>query len=140
MHQPYPLATAVETQEAPSTIAPVEPALMSELLTNVDERGQVTVRCRYTSELGDLIRIWQSTFLICYHTGHRSELLHAEGITYAPYWMRVPENASMEFTLVFAPLPRECTVFDLIEVIPQPGGFHVSGIARNSRDLYHVDI
>ena len=140
MYQLVPCATAVETPSAPAVAAPIEPALANELLSNIDERGQVTVRCRYTSELGDLIRIWQSTFLVCYHTGHRSELVHAEGITYAPYWMRVPENMPMEFTLVFAPLPRECTVFDLMEVIPQPGGFHVPSIARNSRDLYHVEI
>lgn len=133
-------SSTVDAPVLPLIVEPVEPALLSELIANVDERGQVTVRCRFTSEQGDLIRIWRTTFLVCYHTGHRSELLHAEGIAYAPEWMRVPQNSPMEFTLVFAPLPRDCSAFDLVEVIPQPGGFHVPGIVRNSRDLYHVDI
>ncbi len=134
------LSSGIEAPAAPLIVEPVEPALLSELIAELDERGQVTVRCRFTSDQGDLIRIWRSTFLVCYHTGHRSELVHAEGIAYAPEWMPVPQNSPMEFTLVFAPLPRDCVVFDLMEVIPQPGGFHVPSIARNRRDLYHVDV
>lgn len=116
----------------------MEPALKSELLTNVDERGQVTVRCRFDSHAFNLVRIWPSTFLVCAHTGHRSELLLADGIAMAPQWMPVLPGMAAEFVLVFAPLPRECSMFDLVEVIPQAGGFHVPAIARNRRDLYDV--
>ncbi|MFN8350902.1 MAG: hypothetical protein U0U25_05505 [Flavobacteriales bacterium] len=125
---------------APVTVEPVEPALREELLADVDERGQVTVCCRVPAGVTDMVRIWRSTYLICRATGHRSALVHAEGISYAPYWTRVPRSEELHFTLVFTPLPAECIVFDLIEQIPQPGGFVVHGIIRNERDLYHVEI
>jgi hypothetical protein len=122
---------------APVTVEPVEPALREELLAAVDERGQVTVRCRI--DHGGHVRIWRSTYLVCRTTGHRSELLHADGITLAPMWMAVPP-AGLCFTLVFSPLPPACGVFDLIEVVDGAGGFAVHGIARNAQDLYHVVI
>lgn len=121
----------------PVTVEPVEPALREELLSAVDERGQVTVRCRI--DHGGHVRIWRSTYLVCRSSGHRSELLHADGITLAPMWMPVPAGG-LFFTLVFSPLPPECGVFDLIEEVDGPGGFAVYGIGRNARDLYHVEL
>ncbi len=135
-----PIASLVEVTEAPVVLEPIEPALKEELLTNIDERGQVTVRCRFDSAEFNLIRIWRSTYLVCYDTGHRSELLYADGIAIAPQWMPVLPGAAAMFTLVFAPLPKECSAFDLIEDIPQPGGFHVAGIGRNRRDMYEVGV
>jgi hypothetical protein len=31
-------------------------------------------------------------------------------------------------------------VFDLVEEIPQPGGFVIKNIRRNETDVYHIDI
>lgn len=133
-------ASVVEAPVAPTIAEPIEPALKEELLTNIDERGQVTVRCRFDSAEFNLIRIWRSTYLVCYDTGHRSELLHADGIAVAPQWMPVLPGSAAMFTLVFAPLPKECSAFDLVEDIPQAGGFHVAGIGRNRRDMYEVGV
>lgn len=130
----------VDIPEAPAIAEPIEPALREELLTHIDERGQVTVRCSFASHDFNLIRIWRSTCLICYDTGQRSELLYADGIAIAPQWMPVLPGSPVRFTLVFAPLPRACSYFDLLEDIPQAGGFHVAGIRRNERDLYEVEI
>lgn len=44
------------------------------------------------------------------------------------------------FTLVFSGLPKDCKMFDLIEVIPEEGGFHVKEIRRNESDIYRVKI
>ncbi|MPN29566.1 hypothetical protein SDC9_177019 [bioreactor metagenome] len=44
------------------------------------------------------------------------------------------------FTLVFSGLPDECTTFDLIEEIPEEGGFFVPNIKRNGTDVYRVII
>jgi hypothetical protein len=140
MNATHPRATMVDAPAAPPVVDPIEPALKEELLTKIDERGQVTVRCRFDSADFNLIRIWRSTYLVCYDTGHRSELLHADGIAIAPQWMPVLPGAAAMFTLVFAPLPKECSVFDLVEDIPQAGGFHVAGIGRNRRDMYEVRI
>jgi hypothetical protein len=56
-----------------------------------------------------------------------------------PHWTHVA-NGSHTFTLFFEALPGSCTVFDLMEVIPQEGGFLVQGIVRNETDVYRVEI
>ncbi|MEO8589079.1 MAG: hypothetical protein ABI432_06915 [Flavobacteriales bacterium] len=133
--------TAVEAPPAPPCpIERVAPMLRTELCAEVDERGQVTVHCALPIGPFDCIRIWPSTYLVCRHTGHRSPLLHAEGIPFAPIWLQVPPGRAVCFTLLFAGLPKHCVLFDLVEEIEDPGGFHVPGILRNEMDVYRVDI
>lgn len=87
-----------------------------------------------------LIRIWKSTYLIDQHSVNRAALLHAENITYAPVWTLVPPGQAYTFLLIFEGLSKSCRIFNLVEDIPQPGGFFVSGICRNRQDVYHVDV
>lgn len=87
-----------------------------------------------------LVRIWKSTFLIDKSSGNKSALVHAENITFAPVWTIVPKNFSYTFLLIFHALPKSCTVFDLAEQIPQPGGFFIADIARNRSDVYHLNL
>ena len=107
----------------------------------VQEEGQVIVHCLYASISGlDGIRIWPSTYLYDNSSDHRSNLVHAENISYFPQWtwVGVGEN---HFTLVFSGLPKSCTSFDLIEDCNgSPGAFKVNGIARNNQDVYYVRI
>jgi hypothetical protein len=42
--------------------------------------------------------------------------------------------------LIFSALPKDCSHFDLIEEIPEPGEFRVSNISRNKSDVYHLII
>jgi hypothetical protein len=42
--------------------------------------------------------------------------------------------------LIFAGLSKAVKVFDLVEEIPQPGGFVIKNIRRNETDVYHIDI
>lgn len=118
----------------------VDPLLRAELLTDLEERGQVTVHCSFTAGIMDGLRIWPTTFLVCRLSGHHSPLLHAEGIPYAPTWRHLSVGEHTSFTLLFAGLPRDCVLFDLVEVIPEDGGFHVPGILRNALDVYRVEI
>lgn len=90
--------------------------------------------------MGNLIRIWKSTYLFDKDSGHKSELLFSENITLFPYWTEVPPMKDFWFTLVFSSLPKDCTQFDLEEVIPESGGFFVKNIKRNSSDIYRVKI
>jgi hypothetical protein len=135
----------VETGE-PAVIPVEKPAvrldegLLEEILSQVREEGVVIVHCSYTSEFGESIRIWNSTFLIDKGSGSRSEMLHALNITIAPVWMAVPGGTTARFTLIFAALPKTCEIFDLFEDIPQSGGFMVQGIRRNKSDVYNVVI
>ena len=105
------------------------------------EQSHVYVHCYFNNTVKDmLIRIWKSTFLVDKGSVHRSKLVHAENISFAPQWTNVPENGLFQFLLIFEALPKGCEMFDLLEDIPQPGGFFVTSIARNKKDVYHVYI
>lgn len=113
---------------------------LDETLTEVREERQVIVHCSLIdAEPGMLVRIWPSTYLVDCHTGNRAALIHAENISTAPLWTRLSGN-SYNFTLVFSALPAGCVMFDLREIIPEPGGFEVTHILRNHSDVYRVEL
>lgn len=114
--------------------------MKDELLTEMPEEGTVIVHCSFTATFEIGIRIWNSTFLIDKKSGNRSRMLHALDITIAPEWMLVPEGSTARFTLIFAPLPKSCEFFDLLEDIPESGGFFIQNIKREKTDVYHVNI
>lgn len=115
--------------------------LKTEIATMMNEEKQVIVHCSiYAMDFGDAARIWKSTYLIDKHTGEKHGLLFAEGISYAPQWTLIPFNKPLEFTLIFKGLPKSCTLFDMVEIIPEAGGFEVLNINRNKSDVYYVTI
>lgn len=131
-----------KTKEAPS---PTRPEVETEVLTSIDpsslDDSHVYVHCHFQNDgLEMLIRIWRTTFLIDRASGSRSQLVHAENISYAPMWTLIPERKEYTFLLIFSALPKGCTQFDLVEEIAQPGGFFVNNIQRNQQDVYHIDI
>lgn len=134
------------TSTRSATVEPkVKPTVETDVLTQIDpqtlEDSHVYVHCYYKNEMDEmLIRVWRSTYLIDRISGVRSELIHAENISYALQWTVIPGKITFSFLLIFTALPKDCTVFDLLEDIPQAGGFFVSGIKRNALDVYHVDI
>ena len=101
----------------------------------VEEERQTIVHCT----AGDTYayRVWPSTYLIEKGSGKRAKLITAYNISFAPQWTL---NSGKGFTLIFEGLSRECTVFDLVEIIPQEGGFEVRDIARNNSDVYNVEL
>lgn len=138
MNTPYfHTITETEVLPAPMVVPSVDPAIREQLLEQVDECGQVTVRCHLHTDCATMLRIWTNTYLVCRQTGHRSRMIYADGITYMPAWMPVPAGTTT-FILVFETLPDKCEVFDLLEDIPETGGFHVPGVLRNGRDMYDV--
>lgn len=124
----------------------VKPIIAKELLESLqaktEEEKQVIVHCCFPASpfLGNLIRIWHSTYLFDNQSEHKSSLIHAENITIYPNWTPVPFMQDFWFTLIFSGLPRDCKSFDLKEVIPEEGGFFVESIKRNSLDVYRVKI
>lgn len=126
-------------------IPAVKPEISTDVLTSIDPNAltdaYIYVHCHYENEYDEmLIRVWRSTFLIDRNGSSRAQLVHAENISYAPVWTYIPGRQTYTFLLIFSTLPKDCAVFDLVEDIPQAGGFHVSGIARNEQDVYHVTI
>lgn len=122
--------TREEHEEVAEVVAKVE----------MEAERQTIVHCtlpRTEDLLFSLIRIWPTTFLV-QANGVRKALLFQENITLFPYWM--PVRTPHTFTLIFEGLDRDCGIFDLLEEIPQSGGFAVSGIVRNETDVYRVDV
>ena len=127
--------------------APVKarPSVDMDLLASVHPEllndSYVYVHCHFNNTWQDmLIRIWRSTVLIDRGSSARSSLVHAENISYAPQWTLIPDLQPFSFLLIFSGLPKSCQKFDLVEEIPEPGGFFVRNIQRKESDVYHVDI
>lgn len=120
----------------------ISPELLEALQPKIEEEKQVIVHCCFpgTPYSDMLIRIWSSTFLVDESLAHKSTLIHHENISLFPYWTEVSPMKDYWFTLIFSGLPRECTSFDLVEEIPQEGGFRVRNIKRNNTDIYRVKI
>lgn len=129
-------------KEAP---AKAKPEVAVDTLTSIDsetlEDSFVYVHCYFKNAYKDmLIRIWKTTFLVDKTSSARSKLVHAENISFAPQWTQIPDGVTYNFLLIFSGLPKSCRSFDLLEDIPQPGGFFVESIQRNETDVYHIDI
>lgn len=103
---------------------------------------QVIVHCSLvtpaTMDIG--IRIWPSTFLLDNNSDHKSKLIHQENIPMMPNWKSIPAGKEYRFTLFFSGLPKSCSKFHMIELIPQSGGFEVLNIIRNQTDVYDVKL
>lgn len=116
---------------------------MSNIQTEVAEKTETLVSAERQTIVhctcGDTYayRIWPSTFLIEHGTGKRAKLLTAFNISFAPTWTY---NDGKGFTLIFEGLSKECALFDLVEVIPQEGGFEYKNIVRNNSDVYTIEL
>src|SRR5690606_6935036 len=128
--------------QEPTTVKPaIDDSVLTSIQPSVLEDSHVYVHCSFDNTWKDaLIRIWKTTFLIDKASGSKSSLVHAENISIAPLWTIIPDKKVHNFILVFSALPKSCVLFDLVEEIPQPGGFVVNNIHRNSTDVYHVVI
>jgi len=116
--------------------------LLADMQSQVHESGQVVLHILYAVPPGfhsSYIRIWPTSFLIDKGSSHRSELVHAENITYYPDWYECLPGHTCFFTLIFSGLPRTCTAFDFIEECTnQSGAFAVYDIVRNESDVYYL--
>jgi len=135
----------IETEEhvETTTAAPAvkfDAKLKDEILSQIHDEGMVIIHCSYDAEIDGSIRIWNSTFLIDKGSGDRIPMHHAENISVAPEWTLVPAGMRYRFTLIFAPLPKSCEFFDLLEDIPLSGAFFIQNIKRNKSDVYNVVI
>lgn len=116
-----------------------------EILTEVQEEGQVVVHCSFYNDpsiyIGEIgVRVWKETFIIDESTGYMNQMVKAFGIVYQPDWYFIMPGETKRFTMVFEALPKSCTSFTLAEIIPQSGAFVVKGIKRNNSDIYSVKL
>ena len=119
----------------------IDEEVKHDLLRDIQEEAQVIVHCTLVGTLiCKHIRIWKSTYLVPHNSEHKSELMHAHNISLFPVWMPISPGKPANFTLVFSGLPKDCTEFDLLEIIPESGGFKCLGIKRNETDIYHIKL
>jgi len=117
----------------------IDPKLLAEIKTMVNEVGQVVIHCVFRDPVGgNAIRIWKTTNLYDHFSTHTSELVHAERISYYPNWL-ITRAGDNFFTLIFSGLPDDCAMFDLVEDCGgSTGAFEVFNIQRNASDVYYV--
>lgn len=124
----------------------IKPIIDKELLESLEHlvsvEKQVIVHCLMPASpfWGNLVRIWPSTVLEDRDSDHQCRLVHAENISYSPLWTEIEPMQDFWFTLVFTGLPKNCTHFNLHEIIPESGGFFVPNIKRNATDFYRIKI
>lgn len=128
------MATVIKPKIAPEILAQIE--------EQFEQEKQVIVHCCFQNNytLGNLVRIWPSTFLEDKFTGYRSKLIFWENIAVFPYWTDIPPVKEYCFTLVFSGLPKECKVFDFVEEVMHGSGFLVTDIERNETDVYTLKL
>jgi len=132
-----------ELDELTTTLTKVEISdeTRAKLLNLEDEECQVTVHCKIAAPFFDTVaRIWETTYLVDNKSKHKSILLHINGVTRYPIWTEIPKGTTLNFTLIFSKLPVGCQSFDFLEEIPEPGGFYVGKIKRNTIDVYHIEL
>jgi hypothetical protein len=122
----------------------VSEEVKKQLLTETEEIGQVILHIIYKAPsnfLYALIRIWPTSYLYDHHSDHRSELVHAENITFYPEWHQCNPGIDNYFTLIFSGLPASCKMFDFIELCDgSSGAFEVHNIPRNNTDVYYISL
>ena len=117
----------------------IAPELKNAINSLTEEESQVTIHLHLNFVEFSTIRIWKSTFLVPHNTGDKVNLVHAENISLYPEWTFCRTGETI-CTLIFKGLPKDCTVFDMVEEIPEPGGFYIPNIQRNNSDVYHLEI
>ena len=112
--------------------------LKEQLATQIEIESQVIVHINFFSgHFSSLLRIWDNVYLQCKDSEIRSKLLFSENIAIYPEMTKIEAYSSLDFTLVFENLPKECSSFDLIEDIPEEGGFLFKDISRNNSNVYY---
>lgn len=113
--------------------------LKEQIATQTEIESQVIVHINFQPSLiPQFFRVWSNTFLRCKESGTKCKMLFSENIAGYPQWSRVEPGDPFSFTLIFENLPKECLTFDLIEEIPEEGGFLFKNIERNNTNVYNL--
>ena len=116
----------------------IVPELLEQI--NTQEEKQVIVHgiVKGFSDKESFVRVWPTIYLIPKGSNHKCKLLHHYNIVLYPKVQLLKSNKAMRFTLIFEGLPAACKMFDIVEIITEPGGFETRNIIRNEQDVYIV--
>ena len=118
----------------------IAPELLEQINTQVEKQVIVHGWVKGNTIGECTVRVWPTTYLVPKGTNYNCKLLHHFNIVMYPQWQPLPANAVLHFTLIFEGLPADCTSFDFIEIISEPGAFEVRNIQRNEQDVYVVNL
>jgi len=120
----------------------LDPGLLEQAKAYPFIEQQVIVHCEFSPGIfwEPRLRIWPTTYLIPKGGTSKSKLLQAEHISFYPEWTPIKRFIVHRFTLIFEGLPKDCTTFDLVEEIPEPGGFVARDITRLPSDIYSISL
>ena len=121
----------------------ISPDLLDQLLTQTEEVGQVILHFLYLniSPHPTKVRIWPTSYLLDQGSDHRSEIVHAENISWFPQWKDIAPFTQDYFSLIFTGLPKSCDRFDFEEhCTNEAGAFIVRDIIRNEQDVYYFQM
>jgi len=112
--------------------------LLEQIQTQVEK--QVIVHCIAAANprYGCKLRLWKSIVLIPKESTKKCQLIQSFNIALYPVWQHILPGKLLHFTLIFEGLPKDCSQFDLVEMIPEPDGFEIRNITRNELDVYHL--
>ncbi len=116
----------------------INPALLSEIRQDRKRSTILWCMCVNFTNADMCMRVWPGTCLV-QENGVRKKLIQAYGISLYPDWQIIQQGAIC-FTLVFEGLDKDCRKFDLVEDIPEPGGFLVKDFERNELDVYFTGV
>lgn len=115
--------------------------LKEQISNQTDTESQVIVNIDFHApSIPQVLRVWNNTYLLCENSGVRCKMLFSENIAVYPQWTEVKPGTRFSFTLIFENLPKVCSTFDLIEEIPEKGGFLFTNIKRNNSNVYNLTL
>jgi hypothetical protein len=124
----------------PNPTVKLDKLLKLKLLKKFEEEGNAIMHCACKIPGNGKIRISRFTVLFDLDNGRCIRMLHALNIPIAPKWKNIKTETTLTFTLIFAPLPKNCTLFDLVEHNHSSNGLNFTGIKRNNQDVYFLSI
>lgn len=116
----------------------IAPELLEQVQTQVEKQVIVHGVARAKPRCGATLRLWKSIVLIPKESTKQCQLIQSFNIALYPVWQHILPGKSHHFTMIFEGLPKACSQFDLVEMIPEPGGFEIRNIIRNELDVYHL--
>ena len=101
---------------------------------NFEER-QTTLKC-YCS--GDrCFQTSRKTYLVCHQTGKQVLITQVTNVPWASYRDLTPKD---HFVMLLAPLPEECSSFDVTKELYNEPEFVIRDLVRNNADVYQICI
>ena len=127
------------------TFAEVKCDIDPKLLEQSEEQSYTIIHCTYTTSpkynCNWWVNIYPTTYLVDRYSGEKLEMIHAIGIPLPPQKRHLQRRGDkVIFTLIFPKIPKEWSIFSLIESANNGEGLMGLNISRNDSGIYRIRI